>query len=98
VVGADRSHAVFAYVALATGRSAVPGAARLPGLDPARRYRVQVLDPAGLPAVLQRTAPGWWEDGLAGRLVLPGAALAAVGLQMPVLLPEDALLLELRAV
>ena len=69
VVAADRSQALFCFVALGTSASERPGAVRLPGLDPDRRYRV-------------------------GELTLSGRALATVGLQMPLLAPEQALLIE----
>ena len=69
VVAADRSEALFCFVALGTSAGERPGAVRLPGLDPERRYRVNGS-------------------------TLSGRALAAVGLQMPVLAPEQALLIE----
>jgi len=69
VVAADKSEALFCFVALATSASERPGAVRLPGLDPDRRYRVNDL-------------------------TLTGRALAQAGLQMPLLDPEQALLIE----
>jgi alpha-galactosidase len=62
---------------------------RLPGLDPGRRYRVEVLEPAG-PPMTNRPA------GRPPRL-LTGRALAEVGLRPPVLVPEDAWLIEVTA-
>lgn len=92
VVAQDRSEALFAYVQLATSSLETPGAARLPGLDGDRTYRVAPLAIAGVPET-QQTAPPPWYD--AGGVTLTGRALAEAGLQMPVLLPEQALLLHL---
>jgi alpha-galactosidase len=69
VVSADRSEALFCFVALATSAYERPGAVRLPGLDPDRIYRVDDV-------------------------TLSGRALAKVGLQMPLLGPEQAVLIE----
>jgi alpha-galactosidase len=69
VVAADRSEALFCFVALATSASERPGAVRLAGLDPDRRYRVNDLP-------------------------LSGRALMSAGLQMPILGPEQAVLIE----
>ncbi|TDB75562.1 alpha-galactosidase [Micromonospora sp. KC723] len=95
VVAHDGSHAVYAVSRLTTSTAQVPGPVRLPGLDPARRYRVR--PPAGVPApaVMQHAPPAWLasDDGV----TLGGAALGSVGLQMPVLHPEQALLLEVTA-
>ncbi|WFE39204.1 alpha-galactosidase [Micromonospora sp. WMMD998] len=97
VVAHDRSRAVYAISRLATSVAQVPGAVRLPGLDPARRYRVR--PPAGVPepALLELTPPAWLAGAGAG-VVLAGSVLGAVGLQLPALHPEQALLLEVTAV
>jgi alpha-galactosidase len=91
VVAADGSEALFAYVQLATSADEVPGPARLPGLDPDRSYRVAAVPLAGGPGFQQEQPPGWMADG---GVVMNGRALATAGLQMPGLLPEQALLLE----
>ena len=94
VVAADRSEALFAYVALATSASEVPSPARLPGLDDDAAYRVAVVDTGGEPFTVAKAAPGWWPD--AGATAdLPGAFLGGVGLAMPVLGPEQAIVLHL---
>ena len=67
-----------------------PGLARLPGLDPGRAYRVEPVPVAGEPETKQAVAPAWLE---AGGVTLGGLALAEVGLPLPVLRPEQALLL-----
>ncbi|MEH0825165.1 MULTISPECIES: alpha-galactosidase [unclassified Micromonospora] len=94
VVAHDGSHAVYAVSRLTTSAAQAPGVVRLPGLDPARRYAVR--PPAGVPepAVLQLTEPGWLPKGV----TLGGAVLGSVGVQLPALHPEQALLLEVTAV
>jgi alpha-galactosidase len=94
IVAADGGAALFAYVQLTSSADEVPGAARLPGLDPGRAYRVVAVPLAGGPAFQQAQPPGWMADG---GVVLSGRALATAGLQMPGLLPEQALLLEVTA-
>jgi alpha-galactosidase len=68
-------------------------------VDPApaatRRYLAEPVHPAGPPRTTQRLPPPWYA---AGGVTLPGAVLAAAGLAMPVLDPEQALLLRVRAV
>lgn len=65
---------------------------RLPGLDPRATYR---LEPVELSAsALVRTAdgpPSWWTTPTSAS----GDLLATVGLQAPMLYPEQALLLKL---
>ncbi|WP_431945222.1 alpha-galactosidase [Micromonospora marina] len=96
VVAHDRAHAVYAVSRVATSAAQVPGPVRLPGLDPARRYLVR--PPAGVPepALLELSPPGWlaWPgDGI----TVSGSVLGSVGLQLPALHPEQALLLEVAA-
>ncbi len=94
VVAQDRSAALFEYVQLATSPFGAPAPIRLPGLDPARSYRVQPAHPAGPPRTGQQQPPPWYANG---EITLPGAALQAVGLTMPALDPEQALLLTVTA-
>lgn len=95
VVAADREWAVFSYARLTTGPGETPPALVFPGLDPAARYQIRPLAPAGEPESGHRRPPGWLADG---QITLPGRVLATVGLAAPVLDPEQALLLELRSV
>ena len=94
VVAPDRREAVFAYVQLTTGASQLPGCVRLAGLDPQARYRVTVPDLAGGPGTQQIAPPAWMA---AGGLTVSGRVLMTVGLQVPVLHPEQALVLHLFA-
>ena len=92
VVAADRAEALFAYVQLTASAFETPGLARLPGLDPDRAYRVAPLSVAGAPGTKQAVAPPWYA---AGGVTLGGRVLGEVGLPLPVLRPEQALLLHL---
>ena len=95
VVATDRSEALMAYVAVASGATEIPLPARLPGLDPARVYRVTPVATGGDPVTVAHAAPPWL-DGEA--FTVTGRHLGEVGLPMPVLAPEQALVLHLRAV
>lgn len=105
VVARDRSEALFAAVALGTSVAEMPGRAGVPGLDPQRRYRIDVVlrdtadpihstdvDPHS--AFMQISAPAWMDDGAEAS----GAFLAEVGIALPILQPAHALLLHIAAV
>jgi alpha-galactosidase len=94
VVAPDRAEALFAYVQLTASSFETPGLARLPGLDPGRAYRVAPLAVAGQPQTMQAVGPRWHD---AGGVTLSGRALAEAGLPLPVLRPEQALLLHLTS-
>ena len=95
VVAADRAEALMAVVTLGTSAAEGHAPARLPGLDRAAAYRVEVVDTGGQVLAGHREPPGWWpEDGVHGP-ELPGAFLTDVGLPLPGLWPEQALVLHL---
>lgn len=94
VIDHDNNRAVYAVARLTTSVTQVPGAVRLPGLDPGRRYRVRQVSGVPAPASIDLSPPTW----LAGGLTLSGAALARVGVQLPALHPEQSLVLEVDAV
>ena len=93
-VSPSRDRALFAFVALHTSLAAQPGRIRIPGLDPERTYRVQPVELSA--AAMVRSADGpppWWTAPLS----VPGQLLATVGLQAPMLYPEQALLFRLAS-
>ncbi len=99
VVSGDAAHAVYAWVRTATSSRAFSPRTRLPGLDPARRYRVLVRDELGEATHHQVADPAWLQAVRAGEpLVVSGAVLAREGLPLPMLDPGAGMLLELRAV
>jgi alpha-galactosidase len=94
VVAADRRRALFAFVGMDTSLAAQPGRIRLPGLDPGLRYRIEPLHHSD--GALTRTAggpPTWWTTPATAS----GRVLDGVGLQAPMLYPEQALLFRLVA-
>jgi len=94
VVAPDRRRALFALVTLGTTTAATPGRIRLPGLDPDLRYRIEPVQLST--GALTRTAsgpPSWWLDPP----TVTGRVLGTVGLQGPMLYPEQALLFRLVA-
>ena len=94
VVAQDRSEALFCLVMLDRPTCWPPGPVRLPGLDPDRRYRVELVDPSPRPATAAGTTPSW----LRRETTLSGRTLAAVGLQAPLLNPDTAAVMHLSAV
>jgi alpha-galactosidase len=95
VVAPDAASALFTVVQLSASDTAVPRPTTFAGLDAARSYRVTVVD-VGAPArVIQDAPPPWFADGA---VTLSGRALMEVGLPMPLLLPEQALVVEFSAI
>jgi alpha-galactosidase len=91
VYAPDRSEALVAFVQLRTGTSLAPPPLRLPDLDPAKCYHVEVIDLPRAGRVPARRQPAW----IAAGIDLTGRQLAVHGLQMPVMNPESALLIHL---
>ncbi|MCH6231519.1 alpha-galactosidase [Microbacterium sp. CFH 31415] len=94
VVAPDRGRALVSYAVVGETDAALPAPLRLPGLDPARRYRVTVVDLGAGPGMLQDAPPPWFATG---EVTLPGAVLADVGLPMPLLQPGNAVVLRADA-
>ncbi|GAB3753623.1 alpha-galactosidase [Zhihengliuella somnathii] len=95
VVSADRTDGLFAAVKLGTSAAEMPGAIPVPGLHPERTYRVAVELPTPADAdyadtYTQIQPPAWMTEGA---LTASGAFLEHVGIQLPILNPEHALLL-----
>jgi alpha-galactosidase len=94
MVSPDRRRALFMFTSLDTSLAAQPGWIRLPGLDPDVSYRI---DPVRLsePALVRTRGgpPTWWTDPTTAS----GGLLEAVGLQGPMLYPEQALVFRLLA-
>ncbi|GAA1049370.1 alpha-galactosidase [Arthrobacter russicus] len=91
VVAQDRSEAVFALTQRSAPISNPAGPVAFPGLDPAKNYLAELLTPVDSVG-RQSRAPLPWNSG-AEPLQLSGAALASVGLQMPILYPENAVVI-----
>ena len=91
VYAPDRREALVSFACVASALSLTPPPLLLPGLDPSRRYRVESIVVPGHRWGPARSQPAWLTDGATAS----GAALAAVGLQPPVLHPESAVLIHL---
>ncbi|MEV8150045.1 alpha-galactosidase [Arthrobacter sp. NPDC080073] len=99
VVSDDGDAGLFAVVSTRTSFAEQPGRVAIPGLDPGRSYTVQAIFPAPGDADYARTftqvqPPAWLPSGAEAS----GRFLAEVGLPVPVLNPEHALLLRFTAV
>ncbi|PSK99799.1 alpha-galactosidase [Haloactinopolyspora alba] len=93
-VGERAERAIFAFVALGTSVAAQPGRIRLPGLNPDTVYRVEPIHLSD--SALVHTAsgpPSWWTEPT----TVTGRLLGSVGLQAPMVYPEQALLFRLVA-
>jgi alpha-galactosidase len=90
--------ALFALVSTGTSFAEKTGRITIPGLEPDRDYRVEAIFPAPGDADYAHTftqvrPPAWLTDGAGAN----GRFLAEVGLPMPLLNPEHALVLEFIA-
>ena len=97
VVAPDQSEALFSWCNMSGHRQTIPGRIYVPGLDRAMAYRARIVWPSPVrsvskPSILEALDLG--EDGA----VLPGEALAHVGLQIPLLHPETCLIFHFEAV
>ena len=95
VVSRERDDALFAVVATHALTGSVPQRVRLPGLDRDRFYRVRVQPPGDRPLTIHQTPPPWLETGAT---ILRGSVLTSVGIAVPILAPEQLLLLRATAV
>ena len=92
VVSQDGTRALLAFVAVATGVSAHPGRVRIPGLLPDATYR---LEPVELSLSALFASSGAMPPWVTEPHTISGAALSTVGVQAPMLYPEQAFLLRL---
>lgn len=95
LIAPDEDDAIISLVTLASSSVAVPPPLRFPGLDPDRSYRVEPLILGGASRVVQDAPPAWFADG---GITISGRLLAELGLPVPLLAPEQALLLRVRAI
>ncbi len=93
IVAADRTEAWYTVALVDSTVTQGPTPVTLPGLDPERRYRVVDRTPAGHQAV--GFLGSSWLDGEGH--VSSGRALAALGVRLPVQLPETARVLHATA-
>ncbi|WP_246159950.1 alpha-galactosidase [Microbacterium rhizomatis] len=94
VIDPARLAAVFAVAMIDSSAGALPPPVRFPGLDPDAWFDVRPLILGGAPLTIADRPPRWFAEG---SIRLTGRVLAEVGLPMPLLAPEQAIVLELRA-
>lgn len=94
VVSQDRRHALYQIACVTRSDLATPGPVLLPGLDPSARYRVRLVPVSPLPPSRAHTP---WADDIAspGGITVRGSGLTHLGIALPELPAESALLLEL---
>ncbi|NBE97559.1 alpha-galactosidase, partial [Nonomuraea sp. K271] len=90
VVAPDASEALYEIAVLDRPATWPPGLVRLAGIDRDTVYRVRPL----VPVTSRGAAPPW----LSGDAELPGSALAAAGIAVPPLFPDQSVLVHLEAV
>ena len=93
IVAPHASEAVYVIAAVATSTTQAPVPARLSGLDRSERYHVAQVGPA-----VQGPRVDLGDSWLDGEpLLLPGSVLGSAGIRLPVMAPESARVLRLRA-
>ena len=92
VVAQDRSEAVYVLAAVASMPTTTPLLVLLPGLDAGTRYAIHRLGPS-----LVDASPAANTSWLGASLSLPGSVLSGAGIRVPVMAPESAIALHLRA-
>lgn len=84
---------LLAVCQTAMGSYTLPEPVRFAGLDPQRHYRVAVVDMPTASFQLMKSRPAWMGEGV----TLSGDTLMAIGLSLPLLDPESAMLIHLQA-
>lgn len=99
VVSQDGSQSLIMISQLAMPDYTFPSTLRLPGLNPESRYRICVEDAniqlTGEGGHTMRKLPGWMEHSTSE---IGGEWLAQIGLQLPILDPETALLISVTQI
>jgi alpha-galactosidase len=90
-VAQDGGEALYSFVSVATSFDEIPGRVGFPGLDPETSYDVMVIFPTATSPYGDRGNVGWIPNGFTAS----GRFLAEVGLPMPILNPEQGVLIHL---
>lgn len=97
VVAPDQTEALFSWCNLTGHRETLPGRFHVPGLDPATSYRTRIVWPSGVRSISRPSVLEALDLANEGT-ILPGEALAHVGLQVPLLHPETCLIYHFEAI
>ena len=96
VIAADQTEAVFLISQLTMPTYSLSGSLRLPGLQADRNYCLTVLEkPARFDGGVMKTQPQWLTQH---ETILSGEWLAKIGIALPVMDPESAVLLQFKLV
>jgi alpha-galactosidase len=93
VTALDRRSAIASAIRATEARAGLAPPIRLPGLDPAIRYRIRLIEPWPLPAARHLADAEGWRGGR----VLSGTALAGLGIRLPLVHPDTAWLIDIEA-
>ncbi|MDQ1130348.1 alpha-galactosidase [Microbacterium sp. SORGH_AS_0888] len=94
IVASNGARALYALTQVTTSALHPAAPVTLPGLDPARRYRIALALPEGAGGFPGQSRLEWADEPV----VMSGRAAGSVGLRPPVLLPQSAVLIEATAV
>lgn len=98
VVSQDGEEALYCISQLAMPRHAVPAPQPLAGLIAEQHYRLELLELPEHPERRMKQLPAWVQSQLSGEpVVASGEMLMRAGLALPVLDPEQAILIHLTA-
>ena len=95
IVAQDGSAALFTWSRFATSAAGQAGRVRFPGLDAHAAYSVRIREDLGS-ASRHGGDPVWVTTALAGAIEVPGVVLSTVGVPLPTLNAQQAMLIEIR--
>ncbi|MBO9481428.1 alpha-galactosidase [Salinisphaera sp. G21_0] len=93
VVSTDKQEAVVMFAQLDMPEYAMSATLQIPGLNPEKDYKVQVLEKSSSDIYMKQCPPWMTEPA-----IMSAALLEQVGLMMPVMQPESALLIKITQV
>lgn len=95
IIAPDGSRALYTWTRLTSSPTGQCGRVPLPGLDPQARYLVRVRREIGDASRHQNGDPEWFALAHADGAELPGSVLALAGIPLPILDPQQAMLLDI---
>lgn len=96
VISQDKQHGLFMISQLQTSEYALNGFARIVGLAADQRYQINIIDYfdiANVKSSIMEKKPHWMENSHA---IYSGDSLAKIGLALPIMLAETAMLIEFK--
>ncbi|MGF1698547.1 alpha-galactosidase [Vibrio lamellibrachiae] len=93
VISIDKQEAIVSVAQIQSRSYTLPLPLRIPYLEPTQEYAIKLVEGENLMQSMKKS-PSWVESGVN----LTGEVLTKMGLQLPVLWPESALLLHIKAI